>query len=414
MRSTNVASEGSWLDHYFIALALAVTSVILAGWMTYMGISTIMLGLQVARFEDKLGNAEPNLIDTYQQLAEKGKSFGYAPLNGSKKVPSAFLPPEKQYQQFSGCWDASNNQPVLQPNSCINNEVFIICVPGNTHLANTTTWNLFDTLMCVSGDWIRIDSGRNTITDVGGPPVGIENSIIGRGLGPDFTLNTVNGENGVIVTPLDNGTVLEFSVDPNLPVANVSADPLGTGESFVAQGIGPDWEFLSVVHNENVVITEESNVLLLDKPPGKIALAGFTEINITTFNYEQPSGYARMSWHYLDGVVRLMTASTVNLTMTNHTEGDGRISFFLDEADESVIKNAVPGPDGVGGVATSYKITNAFNDAQYIFAGYCFRNNVNVHRIDCDIARTRINFFTTVFPFQAYYGFDITFFDTNY
>lgn len=415
MKSADIASEGStWLDHYFIALSLAVTSVILAGWMTYMGISTIILGLKISQLDNELGSTEQVLIDTYQRLVEEGKPDGYAPLNGMKKVPSAYLPPEKSYQPFSGCWDASNNQPVLQQGVCDETELFVVCVPGSTHLANTTTWNLFDQIICLNGDWIRIDSGRNTITDAGGPPVGTENSIIGDGLGPDFTLNTVKGDSDVIVTPLENGTLLEFSVDRTVPVSNVSDDPLGTGESIIAQGIGPVWEFKSVVHNENVAITEESNVLLLDVPAGKIVDSGFTEINITTFNFQQPSGYVRMAWHYLDGVVRLMTVSTIKLTMTNHTEGDGRISIFLDEADESVIKNAIPGPDGVGGVATSYKITAASTDSQYAFAGYCFRNNVNVHRVDCDIARTRINHVSTLFPFQAHYGFDITFFDTQY
>lgn len=69
--------------------------------------------------------------DTALQPSQKGQPNGVAPLDNGGKIDSAFLPTDGS---FTGTWNASTNIPAIASGEGINNQFYIVDIPGNTEI----------------------------------------------------------------------------------------------------------------------------------------------------------------------------------------------------------------------------------------------------------------------------------------
>ena len=63
---------------------------------------------------------------------------------------------------FKGVWNAATNTPALLDTNGLENDVYVVNVPGNTNLGGNTTWEIGDLLIKEGSSWVRIPNGGGT------------------------------------------------------------------------------------------------------------------------------------------------------------------------------------------------------------------------------------------------------------
>ena len=202
-------NKGAWSTWIALFVIIGIVGLIAGLWSL---INSLSLGgiNNLATQNEKDIKELRDLFDDYQLLSEKAQPNGYAPLNLNSIVPDVNLPPELlDAALYRGCWDAAINFPVLTSSAGTNGEFFIVCISGSTTLNGFDTWNLYDIAIFDGGlnQWIRIDGGVNTISNVS-PPTGDEFTLIAEGTGPFFELYKVEADGDLEITLVGGDTLL--------------------------------------------------------------------------------------------------------------------------------------------------------------------------------------------------------------
>lgn len=397
MLGSRLPTKQDWTEHVYILFIILVVAGSILAWVTYLAIEAGRFQTRVSALKKELTSLNVHLFLLYQQLSEKSQPNGYAPLGNDSIVPDAFLPPGTgNLQPNSGCWNAAANIPPLSDGIGLPNELFIVCVPGSHTLDNQSTWNVYDQLIFNPdlSRWIRVDSGRNTITNEGGDPVGTEQSVIVDGLGPMFTLKKTAASGDVTVSLLSNDTTIEFDMNSGFqPNTTISDEPGGTGESFIAQGDGFDLKLKSFFGEGNVSVTTQGNDIVFNTSNLIPVSSGFTTLDVTLLGGTTSTGttsFLRMGWHKIGYIIRLSSVTRINTTLT---DADRDVTFVLDlsSASDSTISNSSPGlgADNAGGLASGFPFTNEppLTD-QNGCTGYCFSTVAVAQSISCSVAWT--------------------------
>lgn len=360
-----VRSGREWGEHVYILLVILIVGGLIGSWSIYLAIEAGRFQTRVSDLSKRIKRLNNELNEIYQVLLEKGQIDGYAPLGNDSIVPAIFLPPGvANLQPNSGCWDAATNNPPLSDGIGAPNELFIVCVPGSFTLDGQSTWNLYDQVIFNTdlSQWIRIDSGRNTITDAGGPPSGSEQSIIVDGLGPMFTVKKADASGDATLTLVDNDTTLEFDISPLAqPNTTLSDQPGGTGESFISQGSGFNLELKSFFGEGNVTASAVGDNVVFNGTGGVLGVSsGWTTMNVFFSGYFPVNTFVRMGWHKIGKIIRLSSISPIFTNLVSPTRA-GTITFFIGTASDPTIlaSSIVGGRDQAGGLVTGYPLDNS-------------------------------------------------------
>ena len=94
-------------------------------------------------------------LDDYQLLSAKGFANGYAPLNGSNKIPLSFLP--AGFQTYKGTYDASINVPTLVDGAGTAGDTYRVVVAGTQNFGSgPINFVVGDDVIYDGTEWQRI------------------------------------------------------------------------------------------------------------------------------------------------------------------------------------------------------------------------------------------------------------------
>jgi len=91
-----------------------------------------------------------------QDISEKGQADGYAPLDGSGKIATSYLPSSIVGQvEYQGTWDASTNTPTLPAANTVKGHYYVVSTAG-TYL--TVSYEIGDWIISNGTDWEKVDN----------------------------------------------------------------------------------------------------------------------------------------------------------------------------------------------------------------------------------------------------------------
>lgn len=106
------------------------------------GLITSLSSQSIQITESQVTNLVSDLAAT-EKTVNKGAANGYAPLDGSAKVPYAYLP--SALMTFKGAWDASTNTPTLVDGTGTTGDTYRASVAGTQNLGSgPQTWAIGD------------------------------------------------------------------------------------------------------------------------------------------------------------------------------------------------------------------------------------------------------------------------------
>lgn len=105
---------------------------------------------------------------TAENQANKGAANGYAPLDGSSKVSTTYLPAAVLGSvNYQGTWDASLNSPSLASGVGTKGYYYVVSVAGSTNLDGVSSWAANDWAIFNGTAWEKIDN-TDAVTSVDG------------------------------------------------------------------------------------------------------------------------------------------------------------------------------------------------------------------------------------------------------
>lgn len=105
-------------------------------------------------------------VELKLDASEKGAASGVAPLDGSSKIPVAYLP--SSVETLLGSWDASTNTPTLADGTGDMGDKYRVSVAGTQNLGSgAITFAINDLVYYASGQWFKID-GTDDVHSVNG------------------------------------------------------------------------------------------------------------------------------------------------------------------------------------------------------------------------------------------------------
>jgi len=105
-------------------------------------------------------------VETKLDASEKGAASGVCPLDGTSKIPSAYLP--STLQELKGNWDASTNSPTLVDGTGDVGDTYRVSVAGTQNLGSgSVTYEVGDWIYYASGVWYKLDA-TDAVTSVQG------------------------------------------------------------------------------------------------------------------------------------------------------------------------------------------------------------------------------------------------------
>lgn len=105
-------------------------------------------------------------VELKLDASEKGAASGVAPLDGSTKIPVAYLP--SSVETLLGNWNASTNTPTLADGTGDTGDKYRVSVAGTQNLGSgAITFAINDLVYYASGQWFKID-GTDDVHSVNG------------------------------------------------------------------------------------------------------------------------------------------------------------------------------------------------------------------------------------------------------
>ena len=157
-----------------------------------------------------------------QDISEKGQANGYAPLDGSAKVPIANLPDSVVGQvEYQGTWNASTDTPTLPAASGVKGHYYVVSVAGTYEtisyavgdwiISNGTSWEKVDNTDAVTSVFGRLGNVVANEADYSSfyPLISDLNTTNSNVSGLDTRLTTAEGDITAIETKTDFITVTQ-------------------------------------------------------------------------------------------------------------------------------------------------------------------------------------------------------------
>ena len=105
-------------------------------------------------------------VELKEDAANKGVAGGYAPLDGSAKIPASYLPTSAF--TFEGLWDASTNTPTLADGVGDTGDVYKVSVAGTQDLGSgSISYSVGDELYYNGSEWEKLGASSG-VTSVNG------------------------------------------------------------------------------------------------------------------------------------------------------------------------------------------------------------------------------------------------------
>jgi hypothetical protein len=105
------------------------------------------------------------LLTNYQLLSQKGVANGYVPLDGTGKIPTAYLPDSILGQvTYVGTWNATTNTPTLPDPTTVKGDYYIVTTAG-TYLG--IDYQIGDWIISDGIGWTKVDNS-DSVTSVFG------------------------------------------------------------------------------------------------------------------------------------------------------------------------------------------------------------------------------------------------------
>lgn len=105
-------------------------------------------------------------VELKEDAANKGAANGYAPLDGSSKIPLAYIPTTVYI--FQGLWDASTNTPTLSDGTGTSGHVYKVSVAGTQDLGSgSISYSVGDELYHNGTAWEKLGASSG-VTSVNG------------------------------------------------------------------------------------------------------------------------------------------------------------------------------------------------------------------------------------------------------
>jgi len=212
-----------------------------------MGFFVIDSGFKWDRLESQKDDFDrlKQTLGLYQNINERGKPNGYAPLNSLTKIPREFFSILLQNAvNFLDCWNANTNSPTLMSSVGETNDQYVVCVPGSTILNGISNWNPFDLLLYFDDlfAWVKTQGSENEMISQS-PLTSNEKELYLVNKGPRMTMKKLKGGQFINVNKSEDGTIIVNStigLENDLFMENVSPLVPGSG-TFIEDGIGPDF-----------------------------------------------------------------------------------------------------------------------------------------------------------------------------
>jgi hypothetical protein len=217
-------------------------------------------------------------IDAKQSLSEKGVANGYAPLDGSSKVPVAFLP--SAVMTYEGVWNASTNTPSLADGVGDTGMVYRVGVAG-TQFTPPVSFNVGDYAIYNGTKWEKSDTtdAVDSVNGITGTVV-LTTSNINEGTNLYFTDERAQDAVGSILNP--TATVV-FTYDDAANSINANVPDAGITNVKIASGIDASKISGGVVSNAEFDflngVTSSVQTQLNNKADSTLNNLGVTAIN---------------------------------------------------------------------------------------------------------------------------------------
>lgn len=186
----------------------------------------------ISNLDSRLTTAEGNITSNdsdisalqsgKQDISEKGQANGYAPLDGSAKVPIANLPDSVVGQvEYQGTWNASTDTPTLPAASGVKGHYYVVSTGGTYEtityavgdwvISNGTSWEKVDNTDAVTSVFGRLGAIVANESDYSSfyPLISDLNTTNSNVSGLDTRLTTTEGDITAIETKTDFITVTQ-------------------------------------------------------------------------------------------------------------------------------------------------------------------------------------------------------------
>jgi hypothetical protein len=145
---------------------ITTTAPITGGPITTTG--SIGISQATANADGYLSSTDWSTFNAKQSTSEKGAASGYAPLDASKKVPTANLPDSLVGAvTYQGTWNADTNTPTLpaSPGASTQGDYYVVSTPGTFQ---TIDYTIGDWIISNGSAWEKVDNTQDV------------NSVFGR------------------------------------------------------------------------------------------------------------------------------------------------------------------------------------------------------------------------------------------
>jgi hypothetical protein len=200
-------------------------------------------------------NKQPALGFTPENVANKGQPNGYAPLDGSGKVPYANLP--AALMTFKGAWNPTTNTPTLTNGVGLNGDVYRASVGGTSSGPIVDTWFAGDFIIYNGTIWQRSPLADGVISV--------------NGMAGSVTVNAINQLTGDVTAGPASGSQ---SVAATLATVNGNIGTFGTATQVATLTVNAKG-LVTAVSNTSIQITESQVTNLVTDLAGKQATGNY-------------------------------------------------------------------------------------------------------------------------------------------
>lgn len=277
------------------------------------------------------GNIKQALQDLEDEVelkldaSEKGAASGVCPLDGTSKIPSAYLP--STLQELKGNWNASTNSPTLVDGTGDVGDTYRVSVAGTQNLGSgSVTYEVGDWIYYASGVWYKLDA-TDAVTSVQGlqGAVSLDSDDIPEGSTNEYWTNakfdTRLGSKSIDALSDVDTTTVAPSINDVLKWDGTKWAPgtggSGGGGNFTAQRFSGDGSTTAFTLSSSPGAEENTQVYIsgVYQQKDTYSVAGTT----LTFSAAPPTGTDN---------IEVMIGSTVSIgTPSDGTVSDAKTNF---------------------------------------------------------------------------------------
>lgn len=180
-----------------------------------------------------LSAADKVRVDNAEQVGNKGAAGGYAPLDGTTKIPIAYLPDTVIGSvDYKGTWNANTNTPNLVLATPDKGDYYVVNVAGSTSLGGITDWKIGDWAIYNGTAWEKVDN-TDQVTSV----FGRQGAVVAQS--GDYTASQITNVPAGNISSTDvqaaiNELDAEKAIVTSTPPANVTKAAAAVGVSTEA------------------------------------------------------------------------------------------------------------------------------------------------------------------------------------